>query len=216
MKKNYSLAILIGMAIMMSGCTGTTKNTGLGQSIGTTGNMSSTTTSTGSSILGTLMTSLLGNTTNKNTLVGTWTYAAPKVAFESENILAKIGSSVASSKIESTLDAQLKKMGFQAGKTTLTLNNDGTCQMVRNGKTLTGTYVYTPSTGQMTIQGALGVTKVTLYVSVVGSEMYMLFDADKLLGMMNTLTSVSSKTNTLSSLLANYNGLKLGWTMTKR
>ena len=138
----------------------------------------------------------------------------PKIAFESESILAQLGSTVASSKLESTLDAQLKKIGFTTGKTSITFKADGTCSMNLGSKTYPGTYSYNTSTGVMTIQGALGVATISPYVSVMGSELYMLFESDKLLSVMTSVSGVA-KTNVLSNLLGSYNGLKLGWTMTR-
>lgn len=215
MKKNYFLAATLSAALMLSSCFGSSSSTGNLLSGTNNGTTTSVLTSAGTSVLGTLLTTLLGNKTTKNSIVGTWTYAAPKVAFESENILAKIGSSVASNKIESTLGNQLKKIGFQPGKTTLTFANDGTCKMTRNGKTLNGTYSYDTGSGKMTIQGALGMASISLYVSVVGNEMYMLFDADKILNIMTTLSSSTKATGMFGNLLGNYSGLKLGWTMTR-
>ena len=70
-------------------------------------------------------------------------------------------------------------------------------------------------TSQLTIQGALGMANVTCTCNVVGQQMYMLFDADKLLGIASSVASASSTTSSLSSLLSNYSGLKLGWAMQK-
>ena len=94
----------------------------------------------GSSLLGSVLGNLLGTTTSESSLVGTWTYAAPKVVFESENILAKLGGAAVSSKVESTLSTYLQKIGLKAGKSQLTLNEDNTCTFNYNGKTVNGTY----------------------------------------------------------------------------
>ncbi|MDY5329075.1 MAG: DUF4923 family protein, partial [Bacteroidaceae bacterium] len=169
----------------------------------------------GSSLLGSVLGNLLGTTTSESSLVGTWTYAAPKVVFESENILAKLGGAAVSSKVESTLSTYLQKIGLKAGKSQLTLKEDNTCTFNYHGKTVSGTYTYDSSSTKMTIQGALGVSSMTCTVTVSGNELYMLFDADKLLSVMTGLGSTVSSTSTISSLLKNYNGLKLGWTMKK-
>ena len=186
-----------------------------GANAGTTAGsvLTSVLTGEGTSVVGTVLGSLIGNKTSANSLVGTWTYAQPKVVFESENVLAKLGSTVASSKLESTLTAQLKKMGFAAGKSTFVLNSDKTCQFNLNGRTLNGTYNYNASSSLLTVQGALGVTSVSCTCNVVGGQMYMLFDADKLLSIASGMASAS--TSTLAGLLNNYNGLKLGWAMQK-
>lgn len=214
MKKNFFAAALVSASLLFAGCGfGTTGTTGALPTGNT--NQTSALAQAGTSVLGTLMSSILGNTTTKNSIVGIWTYSKPKIAFESQNILAQIGSSVASSKIESTLDKQLKKLGFQAGKTTLTFNNDGSCTLVRSGKSFPGTYTYDAKSSLMTITGAFGVTTIKPTVNVMGNELYMMFDADKLMSAMNVLASATSYTSTLSNLLGNYNGLKLGWTMTR-
>ena len=55
--------------------------------------------------------------------------------------------------------------------------------------------------------------QMTCTVSVQGNQLYMLFEADKLLAV---ATSLSSKTaSSISSLLGSYSGLKLGWVMTR-
>lgn len=230
MRKNFLFVALCGACMLISSCgvgsstsaTGLPSTTGGSSSVATGGStgtaagglLTSVLTGSGTNVVGTLLTSLLGNTTTQNSIVGTWTYSQPKVTFESESILAQVGSSLASSKIESWLGTYLTKLGFQAGKTTLTFMKDGSCQMVRNGRTLTGTYTYDRSSGRMTIQGALGVATISPYVSVMGSEMYMMFDADKLMNILNAAGSVT-KNNTVTSILSNYNGVQLGWTMSK-
>lgn len=187
--------------------------------LGTTGSSSTSSSSTastlGSGILSNVLTSLLSSsTTTASSIVGTWTYSGPKVTFESENVLAQLGSTVASSKIEDALGTQLKKVGFTAGSTKLTLNEDKTCVMTVGSRQISGTYTYDSSSNKLTIIGALGLSSVNCTVAVVGSTMNMLFDADKLLSVASGLSS-SAKTTTLSSLLKNYSGLKLGWAMTK-
>ena len=214
MKKNLILAGLLSTTMVLSSCMmgGNSNGTLLGGSASNTG---STLATAGTGVLGTLLSSVLGNTTTPNSIAGTWVYSGPKVTFKSENILAQMGSQVASAKIEQSLGNQLKNLGFQAGKSTLTFDSQGNCQMTRSGRNYPGTYTYNQSTGVMTIQGALGVASVSPYVSVMGNEMYVLFEADKLFSVMGTL-STAAKTSTLSSLLNNYNGLQLGWVMTRK
>ncbi len=231
MKKILSMATILVASFTFSGCgTGTTSqsSTDLATSIITAAVtnganagsnagslLTSVLSSEGTNVLGTVLGSLLSSKTTASSVVGTWTYAQPKVVFESENVLAKLGSSVASSKLESTLTSQLKKMGFTAGKSTLTLNEDKTCVFGLSGKTLNGTYTYDSSTSKLTIQGALGMTSVACTCNVVNNQLYMLFEADKLLGIVSSVASASSTTSSLSSLLTNYSGLKLGWAMNK-
>lgn len=167
----------------------------------------------GSGLLGTVLSSILGNTTSQQSLVGTWTYSGPKVVFESENILSQIGGQVVSSNLEQKLGTQLQKMGFTAGKSSLTLNSDNSCTLALGTKSWPGTYTYDASSHKMTLTGVLGLAQMTCTVSVQNGQLLMLFEADKLLAI---ATSVSSKSaSSLSSLLQSYSGLKLGWAMAK-
>lgn len=209
MNKIHSFAAIVAASLTLASC-------GLGTT-GTTTTNTNTQTSvlqqTGTGLLGTLLGTILGNTTNQQSLVGTWTYYGPKVVFESENILSQLGGQVLSSNLESKLGTQLGKMGFTAGKSTLVLGSDKNCSLALGTKSWPGTYVYDSSTNKMTLTGVFGLAQLTCTVSVQGNQLYMLFDADKLLSVATSLSSKSA--STLSSLLSSYSGLKLGWVMTK-
>ena len=218
MKKLHSFAAIVAASLTLASC-------GLGTTSQTTNSTDATTAvlggllgggdlqQTGTNILGTVLGSLLGNTTTQQSLTGSWTYSGPKLVFESENILSQLGGQVLSSNLEQKLGTQLEKMGFKAGKSALVLNNDGSCSLTLGTKTLPGTYVYDASSNKMTLNGVLGVGQMTCTVSVQGNQLYMLFDADKLLSVASSLSSKS--TSTLGSLISSYSGLKLGWAMTK-
>ena len=216
MKKINFLAVVLAASLSLTSCglgllpaastaASTTAATGslLGNSL----------TTTGAGLLGNLLTNLLQGTTSQQSLEGTWTYFGPKVVFESENILSQIGGQVVSNNLEQKLGTQLSKMGFTTGKSVLVLNADNTCTLTIGSKTLPGTYIYDRSTNKLTITGALGVGQVVCTATVQGNQLFLLFEADKLL---SVATSLSSKTtSTLSSLLSSYTGLKLGWVMTR-
>lgn len=217
MKKNVLILSVVATTLFLASCgAGTTKSqTASSFASSVLNGMANANTQNTVNLLGDVLGTLLGNKTTAESIEGQWTYAAPKIVFESENILAKLGSSVASSKIESTLSQQLQKIGFKEGVSTMTFNADGTCVLTLNSKALNGTYVYDANTSSMEIKGALGMTKVNCTCSVVGNEMYLLFDANKLLSMFTTLSGKSNLTSSLTSLLGNYSGLKIGWTMKK-
>ncbi|MBO7068813.1 MAG: DUF4923 family protein [Bacteroidaceae bacterium] len=176
------------------------------------GNTSKTTTD----LLGRVLSYLMyGNTINKDNIIGTWTYSSPKVIFESENILAKLGSDIASEKIEQTLGDQLTRLGFTQGKTTLTFNEDNTCNFTYGSRSYPGTYKFDASTNKLTVTGAFGVGSVKCTACQSGNELFLLFDSNKVLSLISSLNRSSFSDPTLSSLLGNYKGLKLGWSMTK-
>ena len=129
MKKIKSLAAILAASLTLASCgLGTT---GAGTKQGTTAQqtdalgsiLGGTIGQTGTDILGTILGNILGGVTNQQSLVGSWTYAGPKLVFESENILSQLGGQVLSNNIEQKLGTYLEKMGFKAGKTVLTLGN---------------------------------------------------------------------------------------------
>ena len=211
MKQIRTFATIVAASLTLASCGLGTAGTAQNQSTGA--NTGSVLAQTGTGILGTVLGSILGNMTTQQSLVGNWTYAGPKIVFESENILSQIGGQVVSNNLEQKLGTQLEKMGFKAGKSVLTLGKDGNCSLALGSRNLAGTYVYDSGSNKMTMTGVLGVGQMSCTVSVQGGQLYMLFDADKLLSVATSLGSKS--TSTLGSLLQNYSGLKLGWAMNR-
>lgn len=231
MKKFIKMAAIVAAVFSMTSCglgsgagLGSSKNNGasagaaLGSALGTVlgGNNGTAVGQTGGGVLGSLLSTLLGGaTTNKQSIIGTWTYKAPEVRFESENILSQIGGTVASSKIQNTLGSQLGKIGLTAGKSTFTFKEDGTLDVAMGTKKTTGKYTYDSNSQTITMTGAMGLTNMTATVIVNGNTMYILFDSTKILSILQATSSTNSSLGSLSSLLGNYSGLKLGWSMTK-
>lgn len=218
MKRNLSILSLVLFSIVLSSCqafnyqkdTKTDASSLLDNALA--GNTSQTTTD----LLGRVLSYLLyGNTISQDNIIGTWTYSSPKVIFESENILAKLGSDIASDKIEQTLGDQLSRLGFAKGKTTLTFNKDNTCSFTYGSRTYPGTYKFDASANRLTITDAFGVGNVKCTACKNGNELYLLFDSNKVLSVLNTLSNSSLGNATAASVLGNYKGLKLGWSMTK-
>ncbi|MBR3513242.1 MAG: DUF4923 family protein [Bacteroidaceae bacterium] len=221
MKKNILLAASMAACLSLSSCgfggtTGATNTNSqtasaagaiLGSVLGTDG--------TGESILGSVLGSLLGSTITQQNLIGTWTYQTPKVAFESENLLAKAGGLLAAQKVESTLTTYLSKVGIKQGTSTFTFNEDGTYVITTKGKTIsTGNYTYNAKAKTLQMTGMLGLTQLNCSVGANSNYTYLMFGADKLLAGANALTSILGQ-GTLSSLLGNYSGMQVGFTLSK-
>ena len=217
MKKNFFALSALVLCVGLSSCkcfnyqkdTKTDASSLLDNAIA--GNTSQTTTD----LLGRVLSYLLGNTTSKESIIGTWKYSSPKVIFESENILAKVGSDIASEKVEKTLGDQLERVGFSLGKTALTFNEDNTCSFTFGSRTYPGTYKYDSSTNRLTITDAFGVGNVKCTACKNGNELYLLFDSDKILSLINALGKSTISNTSAASILNSYKGLKLGWSMTK-
>lgn len=201
--------------LTFSGCS-TIANSMVSSTINSTNGQTTTNNNQQSSnMFSSLLSALIGNNTKQSNIVGTWVYKCPKVVFESESVLAKLGGSIASNKVESMMSEQLEKVGFTAGVTKMSFEKNGSCKLILGNREMPGTYTFDSSTNTMKITGALGKTSVSPTVSVVGNEIYMVFDADMVLNIMSSVANMSSNTAKFSSLLSNYNGMKMGWAMTK-
>ena len=178
---------------------------------------------TGNSTVGDVAANLLGNllgttTVSEKSLIGTWTYSQPCVAFESENVLATIGSSVVSSKAETTLKNGLTKIGFSSGKVVMTLNEDKTGSITYNGKAVKVNWGVDGTNLKLTFP--LINKSVTMNTKIEGGELQVAMKADKLLTLANAITSkastVSSSLGTLNTLTKNVKGMYMGLQFTKK
>ena len=108
---------------------------------------------------------------------------------------------------------------MKEGNCTFVFNQNKTFQAVLNGKTIQGTYVYNPSTRSITLTAALGLFNQTATVGSTTSGISLLFDADKLLSLVSAGSSLlggnNSTLSSLTSLVNNYNGMKIGLGMSK-
>lgn len=228
MKKIILPALLLTAMTTFSAC-GTTGNSNVLGSLltGATGNSSaSATTGTGSTgtdavggIVGKLLGNLLGSSSalTQDGLIGTWQYTSPECVFESENFLAKAGGEVASAKIESELASALSKVGIKQGACSFTFNNDNTYSAVIAGKTITGNYTLNTTDNTITMTYLKGLGTMTPKITKSGNSVSLLFESDKLLKLISTVSSLSGSTSakTLSSLLSNYDGLYIGMQLQK-
>ncbi len=169
-------------------------------------------------VLNGLASKLLGtDKLNAKNLEGTWTYSEPCVAFESENLLTSVGSTLASKKVETTLAKQLKRLGFTAGKLTLTLNADSTGVATLNGKKVEVNW----SVSETDLILTFPLTKKSIHMNakLTGNSLQLAMSADRLLALVTAITekagTVSSTLSTVSSLMKNVKGMHVGLTFKK-
>lgn len=217
MKLNYlHVFSFLALSALLSGC-------GI-PGVGTTTTVANNSTSTQSSgtagILGAVLGSILGqnNQLSKDQLVGTWNYNGAACKFESENLLKQAGGEFIASSVEGKIDDAFSKIGIQKGSSSITFASDGTCNLAMGSRAISGTYEFDPATGKLTVTGTVGLVKTEGYVvKNSDSSISLLFDADKLLDMVNLISAKTSSTSikTISSLLGSYDGIKVGMNLTK-
>lgn len=176
---------------------------------------SSSTASTVTDIVGNLLGS---GKVSEASLIGTWAYTEPCVAFESDDVLSKLGGSVASTKIEDKFNTALTKAGIKPRNVTLTFNEDKTFAMVVGNKTLSGTYEVIDSDLNLTFNMPAKTIKTNVKLSLGTLQIAM--NADKMLEIVTTIatkaSAYSSQMATISSLLSNYKGMYLGMKFNKQ
>ena len=125
------------------------------------------------------------------------------------------------SSIEKKLDTYLSKVGIKKGVTSYTFNEDKTFSIQSSGRTIsTGTYTYDKSSKTLKLNGTLGLLNQSCLVGMDGTNLCLMYDADKLLTGINAIGSALGNNGgvigTVGSLLGNnYKGMKLGFQLSK-
>lgn len=173
---------------------------------------------------------VVGNAVSKLDLSieGTWTYSAPEVQFKSDNLLAQAGGAAATTKVENTLVKLYDKIGINKSLS-YTFKEDNTfTQTIKIGssvKTLSGTYTLDKENNIITLQyaafGKIGLGKLNAIYANTGTSLALLFDASQMLAftkkVLSAVSSVSGVASiaTVTALVQNYDGMLLGYKMTK-
>lgn len=166
--------------------------------------------------LGNILGSVLGtNKMTEESIVGTWHYAQPGVAFTSDKLLAQAGGEVVASQVKQKLATYYNGVGIKSSNTYFTFNSDKTFTGKLLGTSVSGQWAYNASTSALTLQTML----FTLNANVTGTTtgMSILFESKKLLTVLQTIGAASGNTTIqgISSISSNYSGIRLGFDMSK-
>ncbi len=179
------------------------------------GNGSNSSSNAGSIING-ILNNVIGSGTFKQAdLCHTWKYSKPGCAFTSENLLAKAGGEIAASKVENKLEGYYKKFGFSSSNTYFTFNTDGTFSAKIDGKAWNGTYTFDEKIHAIQLKGLL--LSASGYATKTTNGISLLFDQKKLLNLIKALSAFkgSSTLSAVGSIANNYDGMQVGFEMTK-
>ena len=154
--------------------------------------------------------------TTAASLKGTWTYTGPACEFESDNLLSKAGGSAVSTKIENKITPVLKKYGVQGIVYTFDGNGNYTTKIKK--RTIKGTYTFDSNKKTITFKPHYG-KEYTANVSILSNQMTLVFNADKLMHVLQTISNTAAKQNstaaTINTLMKSYNGMRLGFRLKK-
>ena len=175
-----------------------------------------TTTSIGSIISGLLNNVIGSGTFSKADLCAhTWKYSKPGCAFTSENLLAKAGGEIAANKVEEKLSTYYNKFGFNSSNTQFTFTTDGNFSAQIDGKPWQGTYTFDEKTHAIHLKGLL--LSASGYATKTTNGISLLFDQKKLLNLIKMLSTFkgSSTLSAVGSIANSYDGMRVGFEMTK-
>ena len=175
--------------------------------------------STGSSIINGILNNVIGSATfsQADICAHTWKYSKQGCAFTSENLLAKAGGEIAASKIEEDLSKYYSKFGFSKSNTYFTFKTDGTFAAKIDGKSWNGTYTFDEKTHAIQLKGLL--LSASGFATRTANGISLLFEQKKLLTLVKTLSKLnltgSTTMSAVSSIVDNYDGVRVGFEMTK-
>ncbi len=165
--------------------------------------------------------SLLGGGFSVQKVVGTWTYSEAAVALQSDNLLSQAGGALASETLAEKIDNVLAKAGIKEGIFTLTFADGGKFTAQVGSRKVGGTYVVNEQnkTLQLSFNIVAGIpaASFTANVDLTGNQMSLLFKADKLLQIVQAISGYSNNAtlSTISTLASAYDGVQVGFKMTK-
>lgn len=158
------------------------------------------------------------NATTEFSLVGTWNYVGADCQLKGENILTNLGGEAAGAEVEKRVEPIYEKAGLNTLQ--LTFNSDNSCSYSVNGRVVKATYEFDPEGKVVTIKGGLFGVKIKANIVVLGSNMSFMFDADKILSVVKTITGAASKINTsaatINTLANQFEGLMIGFELKKQ
>ena len=156
--------------------------------------------------------------TTQASLIGIWDYVGPDCQLKGDDILKNIGGETAGEEVEKKMAPIYEKAGLNTIQ--YTFNEDKTCSYTIKGKKVEGTYEFDAEAKTVTIKaGKLGI-KTTAHIVTLGSNMSFVYDADKILSVVKTITGAASGLNasasTVNKLLEQFNGMMVGFELKKQ
>lgn len=166
--------------------------------------------------LGNVITSVIGaQKVTAADLVGSWKYSGPGCAFTSEKLLAQAGGEVVAGQIKAKVLPYYQQIGISAQNTTITINQDGTYSATFRGTPMNGKWTYDEASCRVNLQGLL--LSLNCYAKRNVNGIALLFDASKLLTLLQTAAAMSGNQNiqTVGEISKSYDGVRLGFDFSK-
>ena len=206
--KKSTLTVLVALSLLLSSCFGS----GVG-----TNNTDSTTGGILGSVLTSVLTSVLlgGNTYDQTGILGSWSYNAPSAAFTTEKALTNAGGTATVSSITSSLASNYNSIGINRNNTSFSFLECNKFSAKVNGIPFSGTYVYNPQNGEISLTTASETIKGNVTKTQRG--MGLMFDSAQMVNILQKEGKVSNTAavQAVSKLAKSANGARVGFELTK-
>jgi len=161
-------------------------------------------------------------TTIKENIIGTWVYTGSAIGLESDNLLTELAGNAATGTVTDKIDTYLSKAGIKKGTFSFTFKEDGTFTVTLKKKSVSGTYTIADDNKGISLKYGQQMQwmSMTGTATILSSKLTLLFDADKMMGFINTIAQVAgtfdSTIGALATMLSQYEGMDAGFTLTKK
>ena len=165
------------------------------------------------SVLGSVLSSVLFG--DQSGILGSWNYNAPSAAFTTEKALTKAGGAATVANLASSLASNYSNIGINRNNTSFTFLDGNKFSAKVNGIPFSGTYVYNPQNGEISLKTATETIKGN--VTKTKNGMGLMFNS---MQMVNILQKEGKVSNTaavqaVSQLAKSADGARVGFELTK-
>ena len=206
--KTKIVILFVAAALMLSSC----MTTGMG-----------TTSTTNSSndvltnVLGAVLTNVLfgGSLFDQSSILGSWNYNAPSTAFTTEKTLTNAGGNATVANMNSSLARNYNNIGINRSNTSFSFLAGNKFSAKVNGIPFSGTYVYNPQNGEITLKTSTEAIKGNVIRTQKG--MGLMFDSTQMANILQKEGKVSNAAavQAVSKLAKSADGARVGFELTK-
>lgn len=149
---------------------------------------------------------------------GEWSYVGTAVELETDNMLKKAAAEMAAVAVEQKINEQQAKYGIKPGMLKFTFKNDGNATISALNQSLPVKYNLSKDKKSMNIKVANIINMDATIKHTIDNSLSILFEGDKVIELIKYLnTQVDYATiKTISQVLENYDGLKVGIELEKK
>lgn len=153
---------------------------------------------------------------------GRWSYSGIAVRLTGDDMLTNAASALATGQIEEKLNGYLEQIGLRQDTFSYTFSADSTFSTSFGKLDFPGTYTFSSEDDSINLDyeknGRLGGVTLEAEAKISLNSMELLFNADKLLNFIEKISAVAgdSGLGTIGSLLGQYDGIRIGFELTRK